>query len=200
MGAWVRGCGESNILVENNQVGVASLQPRRDTRVLVTLPVLDVNDADDAVEDVGARAAGDAVDLEGEGGGEGRARGLDDDAIGGDLGLEFLEGLAQLADEVAADAAVEHLADARDGIGRGQLRVDGQVAELILEEGELVGRVGGFELRDEVEDERRLARAQEARDDGDWYGRHVCVLAGIVSVKCVGKEVREKERKKEKTL
>lgn len=112
----MRGCvgarGDFNILVKNNQVGVPSLQPRRDTRVLVTLPVLNVNDADDAVEDVVTGAAGDAVDLEGEGGRERGARGLDDDAVGGDLGLEFLEGLAQLADEVAANAAVEHLADA----------------------------------------------------------------------------------------
>ena len=45
-----------------------------------------------------------------------------------------------MPDEVAADAAVEELADAGDGCGGGELGVDGQVAEFVFEEGELDGR------------------------------------------------------------
>ena len=60
-----------------------------------------------------------------------------------------MERRPQLPDEVAADAAIEELADAGDGGGGGEERVDGLVAEFVFQERELVGR---GELWDQVED------------------------------------------------
>lgn len=81
----------------------------------------------------------------------------------------MLERVAELADEVAADAAVEEFADAGDGGGCGELGVDCDVAEFVFEEGE---SVGWRELGDEVEEEGGFAGAQEAGYDCDWDGRH----------------------------
>jgi hypothetical protein len=44
-----------------------------------------------------------------------------------------------LPDEVAAYASVEQFLDARDGLRRGELRVDGYVAVFVFEEREFVG-------------------------------------------------------------
>jgi hypothetical protein len=55
-----------------------------------------------------------------------------------------------LPDEVAAYASIEKFLDARDGLRRGKLRVDGYVAVFVFEEREFVGF---GELGDQVEDE-----------------------------------------------
>ena len=68
--------------------------------------------------------ADEPVDFHRKRGREGRPGGLDDDAIRRRDGTEFEESGAELPDEVAADAAIEELADARDGGGGGKLRVD----------------------------------------------------------------------------
>lgn len=73
--------------------------------------------------------------------------------------MEGGQGVGELADEVAADAAVEEFADAGDGGGGGEARVDGEVAEFVFQQGEFVG---GGELGEEVEDEGCLAGAEEA--------------------------------------
>lgn len=51
----------------------------------------------------------------------------------------MLECVAELADEVAADASVEEFADAGDRLCGGELGVDGDVAVFVFEEGEFVG-------------------------------------------------------------
>lgn len=114
------------VLVEDDEVGVAGLHAGGRGGVVVAAPVLDVDDGDDAVEHEGARVGGgDAVHFHGEGGGEGGAGGLDYYACGLYGRGELEEGVGELADEVAADAAVEEFAYAGDGLGGGELGVDG---------------------------------------------------------------------------
>lgn len=83
---------------------------------------------------------------------------------------EFFKRGRELADEVAANAAVEEFLYAGDGGGGGQLRVDGEIAEFVFEEGEAVGGVGGLELGEKGEDEGGFAGAEEAGEDSDWNG------------------------------
>ena len=61
------------------------------------------------------------------------------------------------------------------------MRIDSDVAEFVLEEGEFVGGVAGAELGDEIEDEGGFAGAEEAGDDGDGDG-HAGQMGGIVVV------------------
>jgi hypothetical protein len=107
-------------------------------RIFIALPVLDIDDAHYAVEDVFVRLPAEAIDFHGEGGRECRPGGLDDNAVGLDVGRELLQSVRELAYKIAAYAAVEQLLDAGNGLGRGQLRVDGDIAVFVLEERELV--------------------------------------------------------------
>ena len=68
--------------------------------------------------------ANEAVDFHGKRGRERGARGLNNDAIWGGQGAEFKQDGAELSDEIAADAAIEELADTGDGGGGCKLGVD----------------------------------------------------------------------------
>jgi hypothetical protein len=78
-----------------------------------------------------------AVDFHGERGREGRARGLDDDAVRVGESTQLEESRTKLPNEVAADAAIEQLTDTGNRSGGGELGVDGEVAEFVLEKGKL---------------------------------------------------------------
>lgn len=194
-------------LGEDDEVGVAGLEAGGVARVLVASPVLDVDDASDAIEDVVAAAslARDPVHLDGQRGREGGARGLDDDAVGLHGVAELGERGRQLADQVAADAPVQQLLHARDGAAGRELRVDGHVAELVLEQREAVRGVGGAQLRDEVEEQRGLARAQEPGDDGDGNRGHLFWLSSSAAAAeeaeaCVLARAGIREREKRESL
>jgi hypothetical protein len=69
--------------------------------------------------------ADETVDFHGKCGRERGAGGLNNDAVRGGQGAKFKQGGAELSDEIAADAAIEELADAGDGGGGCKLGVDG---------------------------------------------------------------------------
>lgn len=83
--------------------------------------------------------ADQAIDFHGERGRESGPGGFDDDAVWrwDECGTKFEERGTQLANEVAADAAIQEFADAGDGGGRGELGVHSEVAEFVFKEGEL---------------------------------------------------------------
>jgi hypothetical protein len=137
-------------LIQHHQIRIPRLDLRSITRILVPFPVLHINHTQHAVQTVFPRLAAQPVDLHSQSRGERGARGLDDDAVGLDVACEGREGVGELADEVAAYAAIEQFLDAGDGGGRGERGIDGDVAVFVFEEGEFVG---GGELGDEVEDE-----------------------------------------------
>ncbi|MNT36459.1 hypothetical protein D3C72_1725440 [compost metagenome] len=104
--------------------------------------------------------------------GIGQAAGLDQDMV---EALGLLQQLLQDAHEVgahidhAADAAVGHLVDLFVG-GHHQVGIDIDLAELVLDHGDAVAVL----LRQDVVEQRRLARAEEAGKDGDRDGRLLC--------------------------
>ena len=89
--------------------------------------------------------------------------------------MQALEGLDEVAAHGAADAAVHHLDDVLLGLLLDDLVVDSDLAKLVLDNGEAQAMVGALE---DVVEQRRLARAEEAREDGHrdlFVGRgHVC--------------------------
>ena len=135
-----------------------------------------VDDGDDAID-------GDAVAhaRPGEGADErlrqGEARGLDDDVVGRRVaGEEHLHRRQELVGDRAADAAIGELDDligpavAVAAIGE-QRAVEAHVAELVDDDGDAPAAGAG----DQVADERRLAGAEEAGDDGGGdAGGHAC--------------------------
>ena len=130
--------GDELPFIQHDQVGVFRLHLRRVTGVLISLPILHINNGHDTVQDVLPRARRQPVHLHSERSRERRPRGLDDDAIGDNVRSERFKGIGELAHKVAAYAAVEELLHAGDGLRGCQLGVDGYISEFILEEGELV--------------------------------------------------------------
>ena len=94
------------------------------------------------------------------------ARRLDDDAVGGELLLHLFQSLGKVAHERAADAARIHLGDLDARVFE-EAAVHADLAELVLDEHDLLARVG---FLDEFLDERRLAGAQ--KPGNDVYFRH----------------------------
>ena len=92
------------------------------------------------------------------------ARRLDDDAVGGELLLHLFQSLGKVAHERAADAARIHLGDLDARVFE-EAAVHADLAELILDEHDLLARVG---FLDEFLDERRLAGAQKPGNDVDF--------------------------------
>ena len=89
------------------------------------------------------------------------ARGLDEDAVGGELLMHVLQRLVEVAHQRAADAAGGHLADLDAGLLQ-KAAVDADLAEFIFDEHQLLTLKG---LRQQLLDERGLARAQKAGYD-----------------------------------
>ena len=86
------------------------------------------------------------------------AAGLDQDAVGV-VGLDHLvQRLGKVAHQGAADAAAVELVHLDARLGH-EAAVDADLAEFVLDQHELLARVG---LRDQLLDQRGLARAQEA--------------------------------------
>ena len=86
------------------------------------------------------------------------AAGLDQDAVGV-VGLDHLvQRLGEVAHQGAADAAAVELVHLDARLGH-EAAVDADLAEFVLDQHELLARVG---LRDQLLDQRGLARAQEA--------------------------------------
>ena len=107
--------------------------------------------------------------------GKGKTRGLDDDVVGRSITVEQgLDGGEEVIRDGAADAAVGKLEDVvlhavLDAAALDDLRVDAELAELVDDEREAT-TVG---VGEEVADEARLARAEEAGDHGGGGpGRH----------------------------
>ena len=92
------------------------------------------------------------------------ARRLDDDAVGRKLLLHLFQSLGKVAHERAADAARIHLGDLDARVFE-EAAVHADLAELILDEHDLLARVG---FLDEFLDERRLAGAQKPGNDVDF--------------------------------
>jgi hypothetical protein len=125
--------------------------------------VLGVHHGDDAVQPELALHL--VVDEEGLGhrAGVGHARGFDEDVV--ELVPAFHQ-VAEDADQVAApgaaDATVVHLEDLFLGADD-QLLVDADLAELVLDDGDALAVLGG----EDVVEQGRLARPEEAGQDGD---------------------------------
>ena len=88
------------------------------------------------------------------------AGGLDEDAVGVELGHHLLQRLAEVAHQGAADAAGIHFGDLNPRILE-EAAVDADLAELVLDEDDLLALEG---LVQQLFDQRGLARAQEAGD------------------------------------
>ena len=154
-------------LADEDLVGEADLAARLLARVELAFGVLGVDQGQDGVEQV---ALGDLVVHE-EGlrhrAGVGQAGGLDDHALEVELALAPLLGQvgsvrAQVLADRAADAAVVHLDDLLAGVGDQDVVVDVLLAELVLDDGDLLA-VG---LGQHALEQRRLARAEKAGEDG----------------------------------
>ena len=85
------------------------------------------------------------------------AGGLDDDAVGVILRDDLGQGLSEVAHQTAADAAGVHLGDVDASVLQ-EAAVDADLAELILDEDQLLALVG---LLDHLLDQGRLAGTQE---------------------------------------
>ncbi len=92
------------------------------------------------------------------------AGGLDEDAVGVELGLHFLQGLVEIAHQGAADAACGHLGDLNAGLLQ-EAAVNVDLTEFVFNEHQLLALVG---LRQQLFDEGGLAGAQEAGDNVDF--------------------------------
>ena len=143
-----------------------------------------IDDRDDSVHRHPGAHARPAERLD-EGLGEREPGGLDDDVVGRKVAVEEgLDGGEEVVRHRAADAAVRELEDvfllaALDPAPFHDLRVDPDVAELVDDEGEAPAvRVG-----EEVADEARLARAEEAGDHGGGdplgHGRSSVVIVMV---------------------
>ena len=91
------------------------------------------------------------------------ARGLDEDTVGRVLGQHLRQSLTEVANQGAADAARVHLVDLDACLGQ-KAAVDADLAELVLNEDELLACVG---LSDELLDEGGLTGAQKAGENVD---------------------------------
>ena len=150
-------------LVEQDDVGEADLLAHFARVVEVEDDMLRIDDSDDAVEDEGFFHLGVGEEGLRDGAGIGQAGGLDQHEV------ELVAALAQLgedADEVAAhaaaDAAVVELEDLLVGLDD-ELVVDADLAEFVLDHGDALAVV----LGEDAVEQRGLARAEEAGDDGD---------------------------------
>ena len=92
------------------------------------------------------------------------AGGLDEDAVGVELGLDVLEGLVEIAHQGAADAPGGHLGDLDAGLLQ-KAAVDADLAELVFDQHQLFALEG---LRQQLFDEGRLTGTQKAGDDVDF--------------------------------
>ena len=153
-------------LVEQDHVGEGELLHRLVAAVEVLRQMLGVGDRDNGIEAEGGAHV--VVGEEGLGDGRrvGEAGGLDQDAIEAVLALEQpAEDPDQVAAHRAADAAVVHLEEllfARDH----QLVVHADLPELVFDHRQLAAVLFG---EDAVE-QRRLAGAEKAGEDGDGNG------------------------------
>ncbi len=160
-------------LADEDLVGEADLAPRFLAAVELLVGVLGVDQRQDRVEQV---ALGDLVVHE-EGlrhrAGVGQAGGLDDDAVEVELALPLLLGQVgergpQVLADGAADAAVVQLDDLLLAVLDQDLVVDVLLAELVLDDSDLLAvRLGEHTLQ-----KRRLARAEEAGEDGGGDQAH----------------------------
>ena len=121
--------------------------------------------------------------------GSARPGGLDDHAVEVELALALLFGQvgqrgAQVLADRAAHAAVVQLDDLLAGVAHQDLVVDVLLAELVLDHGDLLA----VRLAEHALEQRRLARAEEAGEDGGGnqglrHGRVLtqtaCVNGGI---------------------
>ena len=92
------------------------------------------------------------------------ARGLDENAVGGVLGQHLRQGLTEIAHKGAADTARVHFVDLNTGLGE-ESSVDADLTELVLDQHQLLARVG---LGDELLDEGSLTGAQKAGENVDF--------------------------------
>ncbi|MNV62199.1 hypothetical protein D3C71_1547360 [compost metagenome] len=165
--------GDQVGLGQEDLVGKAHLAARFLAGVELLVGVLGVDQRDDGVDQV---RLGDFVVHEESlrhGTGVGHARGLDDDALELDqalaaLGGQQLQGLAQVFTDGAADAAIAHLHDLFLGLGLEDVGVDVFLTELVFNHGNLLAM--GFSQH--ALEQRGLARAEKAREDGDRNERH----------------------------
>ena len=131
---------------EDDEVGVLDLV------VEELAEVAHVHAALAGVDDGDLRADDRALDA-GDGGGDvgelADAGGFDDDTVGRVLVHDLLEGLGEVADQRAADTAGVHLGYLNARVPE-EASVDGDLAELILDENELFALVClGYQLADE---------------------------------------------------
>ena len=92
------------------------------------------------------------------------AGGLDEDAVGLELLVHFLQRLVEVAHQRAADAAGGHLADLHAAVLQ-KAAVNGDLAELVFNQHQLFALIG---LGQQLLDERGLACAKESGDNVDF--------------------------------
>ena len=140
---------------EDDQVGVLHLVVEKLAEVAhVHLALAGVHDRDlradlralDALH--GLRHVGELAD----------AGGLDEDAVGREVGHDLAERLREVAHQGAADAAGIHLRDLHARVLQ-ETAVDGDLAELVLNEHQLLAAVA---LGDQLADQRGFAGAEKA--------------------------------------
>ena len=106
------------------------------------------------------------------------AAGLNQYPVGVELLLDLLEGLGEVADKRAADAAGAHLGYLHARVGK-EAAVDGDLAELVFNEHKLLALVG---LGDKLLYKRGLARAEEAGEYVDFSHTLLNLLIVIQSL------------------
>ena len=121
-----------------------------------------------------------ALDGSGHVGQLAHARGLDEDAVGGIVVHDLLEGLGKVAHQGAADAAGVHLRDLHARVLQ-KAAVNGDLTELVFDEDQFFILIP---LRDQLADEGRFPRAEKAGED--VYSCHgVCFLPCYIFQKCI---------------
>ena len=122
------------------------------------------------------------------------ARRLDEDTVGVVVGDDLAQRLAKVAHERAADAAGVHLGDAHARF-RQEARVDADLAELVLNEHELLTLI---RLADHFADERCLAGAEKARININFCHKNTfcnCYSLFPSIARCCGNIKRPREEK-----
>ena len=121
----------------------------------------------------------DALDRGGDVGELAHARGLDEDAVGGEVGHHFFEGLGEVAHQRAADAAGVHLGDLHARVLQ-ERAVNGDLAELVFDQDQLFILIA---FRDQLADQSRLTGSEKAGKNIN-SSQSYCLLCKLLS-KCL---------------
>ena len=97
-----------------------------------------INDDDYPIKRVVSCLSSQSIHLHGKSCWECGPTGFDDDPVWMDIFAKGIQSISELTDQVATDAAIEKLLHPSNRRRGGQLRIDSNVTEFVLQEGELL--------------------------------------------------------------